>query len=311
MKIIYFLIYSAFYGISLMPFWFLHRCSDFLYLIVYRVWGYRKKVVRENLKASFPEKSEAELLKIEKLFFRNFCDLVMETIKTFSISEKELLDRCKFTNPGFAQEMSEHGVSMIGISSHLANWEWLGLSLGVEFGHSCFALYKPLSNSYINELILKTRTRFGTTFVSIKRLKEVFQLKHDVPILIGLLSDQAPHDYSRAFEIQFLNQKTYVVPGPGVLTAQYGYMPIWGWMRRVGRSRYEWGVEMLESAEPTEGWSSSDREQMRRIQQSYPINDSQAAFALGITQEFNRRLEKQIKMAPQDWLWSHRRWKKR
>jgi KDO2-lipid IV(A) lauroyltransferase len=299
------------YTFSLLPLWVLHRFSDFSYLVVYYGWGYRKKVVRENLALSFPEKTADERLKIERQFFKNFCDLLFEAIKTFSISEKALRSRCIYTTPEVTKKLHREGLSLMGISSHLANWEWLGLALGFEFDHTTFVIYKPLSSAYLNQLMMRSRERFGTKLVPIKKLREIFQMNHGNPIAIGLLSDQAPHDYAKAFEVEFLGRKTWVTPGAGVLTAQRGMTPVWGWMKRVGRSRYEWGVEVLEPVPPSTGWSADELQQIDRIAAAHGLHPSQAAYALSLTQLFTRKLEEKIKMAPQDWLWSHRRWKLR
>ena len=307
----YLVITPLIYGLSILPFFILHFFSDVLCFWVYRVFGYRVKVVRENLKKSFPEKSDAERHVLEKKFYRNFCDLIFEVIKTFTISKKCMTERCVLTTPDLAKELWDRQVSVTGISSHLANWEWLAMSLSLEFKHCCYGVFKPLSNQYLNRMVVNSRQRFGIQMITSKRLREILQTEPTVPIVVGLLADQAPHHYGAAFEVPFLNQMSYVVPGPGVITVQKGYVPIWGWMRRTGRSRFEWGVEVLDFKSSPETLSDFEKAQVDRMAKHHALSLEQAQNAYALTVVFTQKLEEKIKMAPQDWLWSHRRWKLR
>ena len=297
--------------LSKLPFFVLHRISDGLYYLIYYVLRYRRKVVRENLVRSFLEKSLSEIVSIEKKFYSNFCDIIVETIKNFSISKNEMRSRCHLVNPELIQKLFDQNLNLTGISSHLANWECLALSLALEFKHISYGVYKPLSDKKLNDTVVESRERFGIKMIPIKQVRHYLDLPHDRPIVIGLLSDQAPHDYSKAFEVHFLNQKTYVVPGPGILTVERGFTPIWGWMRRVGRTRFEWGIEVIEVDGAKMNWSHLDLEQIDRIANAHSITKVQSAQALAIIKEYSNRLEAQIRKAPEDWLWSHRRWKKR
>jgi KDO2-lipid IV(A) lauroyltransferase len=297
--------------VSRLPFPVLHLISDLGFLLLYHGIGYRKKTVRENLARAFPEKSVPERLAIEKLFFRNFTDILIETLKTFTITEAELRSRIHFKNPEVARDLWEKQLNVAGISSHLANWELLAQSLSLEFKHLCFGVFKPLSNSAMNEAVVVSRQRFGIRMIPMKAVRRAIREDHGRPYLLGLLSDQAPHDYDKAFEVVFLNQKTYVVPGPGILTVQEKLTPIWGWMRRTGRSRFEWGVEVLSFDPPEGGFTGPDREQILRISKAHKISEADASRALALILNYSKKLEAQIKMAPQDWLWSHRRWKSR
>ncbi len=301
-------LYATFYSISLLPMWVLHRFSDIFYFFIYRVWGYRRKVVRENLLKSFPEKSVSEINEIEKKYYVNLCDLIFETIKTFSISKKEMRSRCILKTPAVIEELYQKRANLTGISSHLANWEWLALALALDFKHDSYGVYKPLSNQSLNRLVAGSRERFGIRMIAMSQVKEVLKAVHSEPVMMGLLSDQAPHHYAKAFEVKFLNQQTFVVPGPGLITVQQGYTPIWGWMRRTGRSRFEWGIEVLTLDDQMK---DGDQAQVERISKVHHLSTTQAVVALNLTRLFSEKLEQKIKMAPQDWLWSHRRWKLR
>ncbi len=296
---------------SRLPFSVLHRVSDGIFLVLYSGLRYRRKVVRENLALAFPEKSEIERARIERLFYRNFADTLIETLKAFTMSEEELRSRIRFVSGDLARDLWQKQVNIAGISSHLANWEFLAQSLALDFEHLCYGVYKPLSSKRMNEAIVTSRERFGMKLVPMMRVRRALKEHQGRPYLLGLLSDQAPHDYEKAFEVVFLGQKTFVVPGPGILTVQLGLTPIWGWMRRIGRSQFEWGAEVLSTEPPEGGFSESDREQIERIARVHRISADQAGRALALIQRYSERLEAQIKMAPQDWLWSHRRWKSR
>lgn len=297
--------------LSKLPFPVLHRLSDGACFLIYRMIGYRKKVVRENLERAFPEKSVQERASIEAAFFRNFTDILIETIKGFSITEAEVRDRCRLMTPELVRELWADQVNIAGISSHLANWELLAQSLSLEFKHLCFGVYKPLSDPRMNDAVVESRQRFGIRMIPMKAVRKAVTESHGRPYLLGLLSDQAPHDYEKAFEVQFLNQKTHVVPGPGILTVEFGLTPVWGWMKRVGRSRFEWGIERLSFDPPAGGWTQEDRAQIERISRMHGIPAEKAERALGLIRNYSSKLEAQIRMAPQDWLWSHRRWKSR
>jgi len=301
-------------AISLFPIWILHRFSDVTYFGIYYLMGYRRKVVWQNLKNSFPEKSDAEILRLQKKIYRYFCDLIFETIKTFTISEEEIRRRCVLTNEEFAKKLFQEQKSMAMISSHMGNWEWgsLAVSLQVKPTHQLFAVYKPLASKKLNDVVIRSRERFGANFVAIKNLKSVLENASGPPYIVGLISDQAPHDYSKAFEIPFLNQSTFFVPGPGVLSVQRKLIPVFAWIRRVGRSRYEWRLEVMDESTPAlSELSSSEQEQVMKISKAHGLEVNDAVRAFIITRAYANKLEAEMKMAPQDWLWSHRRWKTR
>jgi KDO2-lipid IV(A) lauroyltransferase len=299
------------FWVSRLPFPILHRISDVGFLLLYFGVRYRRKTVRENLVRSFPEKAPNEIIRIEKQFYRNFADTLVETIKGFTISREELQSRVDFKSQDVAQELWRRGVNVAGISSHLANWEFIAQSISIEFQHLCLGVYKPLSDPKMNEAVVASRERFGMKMVPIRGVRRAIADAPDHPWLLGLLSDQAPHDYDKAFEVEFLGQKTYVVPGPGVLTVKLGLVPMWGGMRRTGRSRFEWWAEILTFDPPAKGWTEGDRAQMERISRAHRLSREDAEKALALILNYTVRLEAQIKMAPQDWLWSHRRWKNR
>ena len=299
-------------AISFLPFWVLHRFSDVTYFGIYHVLGYRKKVVWENLKGSFPEKTDQEILQIQKKFYQNFCDLIFESIKGFTISKEEVLERSRFENPELIDQLFLENKNGIGISSHMGNWEWLALSGPLTLKSDIFVLYKPLANKKINHLVVNSRERFGARFIKIKSLRSTLDQQHLRPFYFAVLSDQAPHDYAKAFELPFLNRSTFFVAGPGLLYVQRNLTPVFGWIRRVGRSRYISHFELFEDPIPQmKNLSEVEQEQVRKFSVAHQLSESDSVKAFAVTKKFAQRLEEEIKMAPQDWLWSHRRWKTR
>lgn len=304
-----YVILALIYPLSILPMPMLHLLSQGLRFMVYSVFGYRKKVVRENIRRCFPEKSLDEVIRIEKAFYLHLCDLIFESIKTFTISREELKRRFVFKTPEVTERLATQNLT--GISSHYGNWEWNALALAMEFKQISFGVYKPLNSKNWDEVFFDSRCRFGIRMIPIKTVRDVISTKYDRPIMLGLLSDQAPHDYSKAFEVTFMGQSTYVTPGPAVITVQRGYTPIWGWVRKVGRSRFEWGIEEIKMPDAAVIDAAKDQAQVERISRAHSLTLEQSARALALTREFSARLEREIKMAPEFWLWSHRRWKSR
>lgn len=302
------------YLISLLPFWVMHRLSDFMYFWIYYVFGYRKKVVWENLKGSFPEKTDSEILQIHKKFYQNFCDLIFETIKTFSITEAEIQERCPMENPEILQKPFDEKVNIVGISGHMCNWEWMSLSLSyaLKNRHELLAVYAPLANKKLNDMVVGSRERFGANFVAIKNVKSALDQAKDHPHFLALLSDQAPRDFSKAFELPFLNRSTFFLPGPGILSEQRNMIPMYGWVKRLGRSRYVWRLEHLDEEIPAmDSLTEHERGQVRKISVAHLMSEESSLRALVVVRKFARGLDAEIKKAPADWLWSHRRWKSR
>ena len=301
------------YLLSYLPFGFLHIVSRFNFALLYYGIRYRRTVVQENLLRSFPNETAIWRKNIEKKFYQNFCDLMVESLKTTSCSKSHLRKRCVFTEQSsiFLEDSLKAKQNCLVICSHLANWEWLPLALSLETKFKLFGVYKPLSSLKMNTFMLKTRERFGVKMITSKELRGFFGKPKNFPYLIGLVPDQAPHDYSKAFQFEFLNQMTYFFPGPGILCAQHGLLPVYVWMRRAGgRSRFEMGTDPIHINE-NESLSNFELEQIERVAKAHAVSSLETTRAYRIVKEYSKLLENQIKMAPEDWLWSHKRWKKR
>lgn len=280
----YYIALPFLYLISLLPFWLLYPVSDFFFVILYYVLGYRKKVVMENLRNSFPEKSEAELKKIGIAFYRYLCDLFLETFKTLTVSKKSMLKRCIMNAEAqkLFDEYYAQNKSIILVMGHYGNWEWAG-NVFDNSKHQLYVLYHQLSHPYFNRLIIKMRLRFGTKLIEMKStLRDMVANRKDITAT-AFIADQTPFP-ENAYWTNFLNQDTPVFTGTEKIAQKFNYPVIYVSIKRWRRGHYEIFAELLFDSpkETKEG---------------------------EISEAHTRRLEKDIMQQPEIWLWSHRRWK--
>lgn len=269
--------------ISLLPYPILYLISDFTYLLIYKIIGYRKKVVLTNLTNSFPKKNKQELDSIMSDFYRHLCDIIMESLKGFTISEKQLKSRLVIKNPELSNSFAEKGQSIIFVGGHYNNWEICAQAFSMYSKHNCIGIYKPLSNKFLNKKIYSSRTKYGTSLVSMKQAKKSF-IKSDKAKAIVFGSDQNPANPKRAYWLRFLNQDTAVLFGAEKYAKEYDFPVIYVSISKVKRGYYEAEYSLITD-------NPSKKEHGK------------------ITKEFTKRLEQDIIKQPQYWLWSHRRWK--
>lgn len=286
---IYYIVYSFIYGLSLLPLRLLYYISDFIYLIIYGIIGYRVQLVRKNLSDSFPQKNEAELRQIERNFYHWFCDYIVETLKLFSISESEIKRRMHFENPEELNICMSNGHCVTLYLGHYCNWEWVSsLALYFEKEVAAAQIYHELENSFFNRLLLAARGRFGA--ISIE-MKEAFATLHSWSRqgklhVTGYISDQAPGYSGMHYWPTFLNHpKTPVYSGAEhvarVLNTTCFYLDI----QRKKR-----------------GYYSARFVKMCDLPSELPKFE--------ITGLYFRLLENSIHRQPHLWLWSHNRWKR-
>ena len=272
---------------SLLPFSILYVLSDFIYLIVYYLIGYRKKVVRENLKRSFPDKTDRELLATEKKFYHHLCDLLFESIKMATISKEEMSRRMKILNYEPLLKHYDENKSVLLITSHYGNWEWTSsFSMYLPADKPMYQVYKQLKNKFFDRLIYNLRIRFGSVNVEVSELFDVLSsLKQQGKMgMIGLISDQSPSRKGIKYQSQFLNQRTPVITGTEIIAKKYDFPVYFVQIRRVKRGYY--------TCNPV------------------PIClHPQESGKFEITEKYIRLLEQEIMAEPAYWLWSHRRWK--
>ncbi len=281
------LVVPIFYLISLLPFPLLFLFSDLLFVVVYYVTGYRKKVVLQNLMNAFPEKREAELRTVMRRFYHHFCDVIFETIKLLTISKQQFRKRCVMTEKAKStfQRYFDSNQSIVGVMGHCGNWEWGAISHQVYFSRMITGVYHPLSNKFFDEFMLKLRGRFGGDIVPMHSLyKRLISLRNqNLSTTIGLIADQTP-PRENAYWTTFLNQDTPVFNGPEKLARKFKYPMVYLGVKKVARGYYTLDAEVL----------SEDHEKLEYGR---------------LTELHTASLEKNILEQPHTWLWSHRRWK--
>lgn len=278
------LYYCVVLPISVLPFTLLYALSRFIFFLSYHLVGYRKKVVRENLKNAFPDKDDSFLKKIEKRFYHHFGDFIIEIIKSLTISEKQVLKRCQVENPELPNRYFEKGKNVIVMCGHYNNWEYYALALDQQLQHKAMAAYMPLNDNFFNKKLLKSRQRFGLQMNSMKTLLRFYKKGHAQPTMSVLLNDQAPADPKKAYWNIFLNQETPWLIAPEKIARKYNIPVLFGYIKKSKRGRYKVRFEVI----------SED-----------PESEPEGA----ITEKHTRYLESIIKDHPEFWLWSHRRWK--
>ena len=269
-------------ALSYLPLRVLYIISDFIFLFVFYIIKYRRKVVKQNLKNSFPRKTDKELNNIERKFYHHFSDLIFEIIKLTSISEGNLRKRVIFTNPELFKKYKEE--SIVLAVSHYGNWEWgiSGISLNTE--QKMMGVYKKLNNLFFNNFMNKNRAKFGADLVEINETFRYLIKNKDNPKIIGLLADQSPTKNDSNYWTTFLNQETSVYLGPEKISKKFNYPVLFCSMKKVKRGYYEVFIEELctNPEKTTEG---------------------------EITSIYLQKAEEKIKENPEFWLWTHRRWK--
>jgi KDO2-lipid IV(A) lauroyltransferase len=275
-----------FYGVliplSYLPYPVLYFISDGLYLVLYRMVGYRKKIVLQNIANSFPRKSDQEQKSIVKAFYRHLCDLVVESIKGFTISEAQVKQRMKIINPEYIDRFFDKGQSVILAGGHYNNWELFAVAIDAPIKHKAVALYKPMTNKYFDDKMRRSRSKYGLAMVSTKAAREEFE-KNDLRVII-LGVDQFPGRSTSCYWSTFLNQDTAMIFGTEKYAKEYNYPVLYGHINKLKRGHYsfEFSDAIEEPRETTYG---------------------------EITKTINLLLEKDIVAQPAYWLWSHKRWK--
>lgn len=275
------------YLISLLPFWMMYILSDLLYIILYYIIGYRKKVVYANLAHSFPDKSAAEIETIAKKFYKYLPDILVESVKLKSISAQQVIKRIELINP---EEITRHintGKSVIGVTAHYGNWEMGIHRLSLMLPDPVLIIYKPLNNSVFNKTYNNIRNRFNAQMIPMKQiLRHIVRLKN-TPHISMFVADQTPTYQDSDYFMDFLNQETLVYTGAERIAKMTNNPIVYchiGRKKKRGHyyCKFTTLVENPAEYEPYE-----------------------------ITQLHNKFTEKIIIKNPEFWLWSHRRWKRK
>lgn len=279
----YYLALPFVYGIALLPFPLLYVVSDGLYLLLYKLLGYRTGVVRANLRKSFPEKSAEELRAIERTFYRWFCDLVLETLKTLTITPAQVKKHVDVEGEEVLKKYHETGRSVVLVMGHWGNWELGGARFGQLGLHQLYVIYHPLQNARFDGLVRRMRTRLGNRLYAMNdTLKGMLRDRGQVTAT-AFIADQTPPP-ERAYWTTFLNQDTPVFFGTEKIAGKLGYPVIYVGVERVRRGRYVMRFEEL-------------------------VADPKGLAEGAISELHTHRLERDIRRLPAFWLWTHRRWK--
>ncbi|MEN9685297.1 MAG: hypothetical protein RLZZ28_1083 [Bacteroidota bacterium] len=279
----YYIIYAIFYLLSLLPWWLIYLLSDFVYLILFYVTGYRKEVVMKNLSIAFPEKTEKERTLIAKEFYHNFCDTFIETIKLLSISDDEFARRYT-TNSQILAPYYEAGSNIYYLAGHFFNWEF------VNYGESRYGkfpfvgVYMPITNKAFDRLMLKLRSRYGTILVTALNFKTSFRELVPGRYALGLAADQNPGNPQNAYWVSFFNRLTPFVKGPERGARASNNPVFFGHFYKTKRGHYHLQVTLI---------TETPRE----------LSEGE------LTRQYAGMVENAVRQKPANYLWSHRRWK--
>jgi KDO2-lipid IV(A) lauroyltransferase len=270
--------------VARLPFSFLYILSDLFFFIVYYISGYRKKVVFENLKNSFPEKTETELKILSKKFYRHLCDLILETIKMHKMTEKEFRQRMVIENPEAINRFYKQGRSVVVLTMHYNNWEWSSC-FPLSLQHKILGVYKPLQNSQFDTYLNETRQGMGALLISnssVLRTIIAAEQNNDL-VFTWLAADQTPPFFHK-FWMKFLNRDAMFYPGPASISKRFNYPVFFQKIEKTARGKYTSAFELLfeNPAEKTEA---------------------------EIMKAYIEKMEGVIKKSPEFYLWSHKRWK--
>lgn len=278
------LFYLVVYPVSLLPFPILYLISDLLAFVLEYIVKYRKVVIWNNLKLSFPQKSEKELKDIQHKFYKHFSDIVIEGIKGFSISEKQVRKRISFEGLEDVHRFYKEKRDVIIATGHYGNWELPGTTISLYIENDPVALYKPLSNPFFDKKAKISRSTFGVRLIAMSEFKAMCLQKPTIPRVFGLITDQSPSNPEKCYWTKFLNQDTGVLFGTEKyakeLDAPVFYMSI----QRQKRGFYHVVYTLIEE---------------------FPNETNYGE----ITEKHTKYLEQDIINKPENWLWSHKRWK--
>ena len=280
------LFYLVFYPLSLLPLWVLYGIAYIFYLIVNYVIRYRRHIITQNLKRAFPEKSEGEIASLRRKYYLHLSQIAAEMLKMLTLSRKKVMKRYRCENPEVVNRFYDEGKSVILMSSHYNNWEWMILSLPMQFKHAGVGVGKANSNKVFEMLINRARTRYGTVVVFADHVRELFQDRelNRKPTTYMMLSDQSPNNMNKSYKTLFLNQPSGMIYGAEYFARKYDIPVVYYEVIKEKIGHYKI-VNQLITDKPT------------------TLGNGE------IIKQYTRLLEETIRRQPEFWLWSHRRWK--
>jgi len=256
-----------------------------MFFLNYYLIGYRKSEVLENLKNAFPDKSQQEINTISKKFFSNFCDYLVEMLKAFTISETESRVRMQHLNQDLFHQAKNEGKNIILLSGHVFNWEWFNALTTTVPQSKSYPVYRKMSNTFWEQKIKTIRNRFNNSPLEASEvIRHIFRNPNDGDSVYMFVADQTPHVSTVNFGLNFLNQRTPAFVGYDKLSTRLDMAFIYCEMKKVKRGFYQVNYHRI-----------------------FP--DGEKFVEHEVVKKFHRQLENTIRKRPDNWLWSHRRWK--
>jgi len=278
----YYLLLIVLYPLSLLPLRVLYILSDLLYVVAYYITDYRKPVVWDNLKHAFPEKTDAELRKIRKAYYHSFCDQWIETLKLLSISKEQLNKRIIGNWEVFA-ELDKEGLNSYAMLGHTFNWEWACVATQYNCKQQFAGVFMPTEQKGFDRLLSQVRTRGGGWLISMKA-KKAFQRLQGVRYIVGLIADQNPSNMNGTLWAEFMHREAPFFKGPEQLARRNKAAVVFAGIKKIRRGYYEVNLELV-------------------------TKDASIYTDSVITQDYIAFMEKQIREQPENWMWTHKRWK--
>ena len=270
--------------LSRLPMWALYALSAFVYFLAYYLVRHRHKVIGDQLAKVFPSKSNAERNALHRRYLKNFCDVLVEVLKSVSMTPGDMVAHVQIRNIDEARKYLDAGKSVMLVTSHLCNWEWLLQGVALQLGYPLDAAYKPLHDQWAERLMLGVRSRFGARLIPAKELLTDFLRRRGVVRALAMNADQAPVSTDKRYWTQFLGQDTAFYIGAEQIARATRLPMMYVSMRRVRRGYYEGELHVL--------WDGRE-----------------AVEPNGITERYARTCEVDVLKSPADWLWSYRRWR--
>jgi KDO2-lipid IV(A) lauroyltransferase len=273
------------YLISKLPLKILYIFSDIIFFLNYYIVGYRKNVITQNIKKSFPEKSDEEIAEIRKKFYLNFSDYLAETIKSFTLSKNETRVRMQHINQHLFQDAKDEGKNIILLAGHVFNWEWMNTLATIVPQNNCHPVYRKVNSEFWENQMKKIRSKFGNVALEANEVVlNIFRNKNDGDSIYLFVADQTPHVAHVNYGLEFLNQRTPAFIGYDKLATRMDLIFIYCEMKKVKRGFYQINYHRIEP----------DGEKFAKNE---------------VVKKFHQLLENTIHKRPDNYLWSHRKWK--
>ena len=269
---------------SRLPMRALYALSTFLYLLAFYGVRHRHRLIREQLERVFPDWSIAERKVIHQRFLKNFCDVMVEVLKSVSMAEVDMCAHVNMLNIELARRYLDADQTVLFVTSHLGNWEWLLHGVVLQLGYPLDAAYKPLADRWAERLMLKVRSRFGARLVPAEELLRDFLRRRGVVRAVAMNADQAPVSTDKRYWTQFLGQDTAFYVGAEQIARAMRLPIFYVSLRRIRRGYYEAELRPL--------WDGRE-----------------ASEPHALTERYARACEIDVLKNPADWVWSYRRWR--